>query len=369
MGCGNSFGKVFRITTFGESHGGMMGVVIDGCPSGLELHSDDFNTYMRRRRPGSGAFVSPRNEPDFVEIVSGVFEGKTTGAPLALLVRNVDAQSKAYEKSATLLRPGHAGYTFWKKWGHVDPRGGGRASARETVSRVCAGAVADKILKSLGIEVIAFIRSLGTICAENIAEKIDRPSIEQSAVRCPDPSASALMEKELKSAALQGESLGAIVEGWIEGLPPGLGFPVFDRFHAVLSHGMMSIPAARAFSIGRGFEASFEQGSKWNDSFSFKEGSVGPATNRSAGVMGGITTGEKVIFQVGFKPTSSINMPQVTCNTKGESQTLEWKEGFRHDPCVAIRGVAVVEAMASLVTLDFLIQRPLDTLEGLKKAL
>jgi chorismate synthase len=361
----NSWGNYFKVTTFGESHGAGIGVIIDGCPAGLELHVEDIQKWLDRRRPGSGPLVSPRQETDQVKILSGIYHSKTTGASIAMIVENHDAQSQAYEAMQQVLRPGHANYTYWKKWNHFDPRGGGRASARETIARVCAGAVADKILKFFKIHICAYITQIGSIEFNPDLHSFwpTHESIGASPVRCPDASSSAEMVRLLESLIQEGDSIGGKVQASIRGLPSGLGEPIFDRFEAKLAQAMLSLPASKAFSMGDGFSCVQKKGSEFNDLFLQLDDSIQLASNHSSGTLGGITTGETVHFQVAFKPTSSIRKPQETCDLTGKSVILDWPNGFRHDPCVAIRACPVIEAMAALVTVDFLLAAGIDTMD------
>jgi chorismate synthase len=357
---GSTSGTIYRWMSFGESHGSGIGVVIDGCPSGLELCENDIQPDLDRRRPGQNNFVSERGELDKVQILSGVFEGKTTGAPLALWVQNKDADSRAYQASQELLRPGHASFTYWKKWGHFDPRGGGRASARETLARVCAGAIARKWLERTGIRCYAFIRQIGQVAASELPQKLNHSIIDASVVRCPDEKASSAMQALLAQLKEEGDSIGGVVECWIEGAPAGIGEPSLGRIEAHLAGAMLSLPASKGFSMGNGFDCALKKGSEFNDSFCLHEGGIRPSSNHACGTLAGISTGERILFQVAFKPASSIRKKQETCDKKGQSQTLSWPEGFRHDPCVAIRACPVVEAMSYLVLIDLLLMRVKD---------
>lgn len=327
----NSFGKYFRITTWGESHGKAIGVVVDGCPSGLCISKEEIDADLAMRAPGKKALTSPRKEADSVEILSGLFEGKTTGAPICLMITNTDADSSSYAAIKNLLRPGHANYTYLKKYGIFDERGGGRASARETASRVAAGSIAKKWLKELGIEIKAHLSQIGSVS---------------------DPEQ---MEKELRQAESEGDSLGGIVSFEIIGLPPCLGDPVYDKIEALLGFALLSIPATKGFEIGEGFGSALMRGSLHNDLFASKKGAVVLESNHAGGVLGGISTGEPLYGRVAFKPASSIAKSQKTVDKEGRSATLTLPEGSRHDPCVAVRAVPVVCAMCALVIADLIL--------------
>jgi len=353
----NSFGETFRITTFGESHGKAMGVVIDGCPAGLALNENDINEFLNLRQGGKTKYVSPRKEQDKGEIVSGIFEGKTTGMPIAIIIKNKNIASSKYESIKNLLRPGHANYTYLKKYGVFDYRGGGRASARETVCRVAAGAVAKKILEQHKIKTAAFVKSIGNITAEISTKNIVnlRKQTYQNVIFCPDQKAAILMMQEIDNIIAAGDSIGGIVEFIITGLPAGLGDPVYERLDANLARAMLSIPASKGFEIGEGFKSAQMKGSEHNDIFIPRTGDRQVAlTNHAGGVLGGISTGMPVIGRVAFKPTASIMQPQKTVDLKGKAKILKLPAGSRHDSCVAIRAVPVVEAMCALVIVDAL---------------
>jgi len=347
----NSFGNLFRITTFGESHGSGIGVVIDGCPAGLELTSQDIDLELARRRPGARAHTSPRNEDDRVDILSGLFEGKTTGAPIALWIKNKDADSSAYEAVKNLYRPGHANFTYLEKYGVFDHRGGGRASARETAARVAAGAVAKKLLAHEGIEVVGFLCAVGDVVCPDVEMKQLREQTRLSPLFCPDRAIETAMVQVLSVAQEAGDSLGGVV-GCVATVPVGLGDPVYNKLEALLAYAMLSIPASKGFEIGEGFAAARMQGSQHNDRFMAEGDGVRLATNHAGGTLGGISTGEPLVFRVAFKPTSSIRKPQETVTVDGQVATLQMPTTARHDPCVAIRAVPVVEAMAALVLAD-----------------
>jgi chorismate synthase len=345
----NSFGNIFRITTWGESHGPAIGVVIDGCPAGLDLSEQDLIPDLQRRAPGSSPYTSPRKESDKPQILSGIFESKTTGAPISIVIYNVDARSKSYDPIQQLLRPGHANFTYLQKYGIFDPRGGGRASARETTCRVAAGGVAKKLLAHFKISIQAYIRQIGSIKA---AELSDLSLSYSNAVYCPDQKASLQMVAEIERVITEGNSLGGVVEFVASGVPVGLGDPVYEKLSANLSKAMLSIPATKGFELGSGFEAVFMQGSTHNDLYEKSDEKIKTRTNHSGGILGGISNGMPIVGRVAFKPPSSIKQPQSTLTTAGESAILQYPEGSRHDPCVAIRAVPVVEAMAALVLAD-----------------
>lgn len=354
----NSFGNIFKVTTWGESHGKAIGVVIDGCPAGLALEVSEINVALALRAPGRNAYTSPRTEADTAEILSGVFEGRTTGAPISILIPNQDADSSKYEPIKDLLRPGHANYTYLEKYGIFDYRGGGRASGRETACRVAAGAVARKLLAREGIQVIAYMKQLGMVPA--VVENFDtleplRLLIEQSPVFCPDAEATLAMIALLQKAKREGDSLGGIVEFIALSVPAGLGDPIYEKLEANLAHAMMSLPATKGFEIGSGFRCVTLRGSEHNDQFIKQAGEVRTDKNDAGGILAGISTGMPIVGRVAFKPTSSIMKPQETLTTSGEPASFQLPEGSRHDPCVAIRAVPVVEAMAALVLADALL--------------
>lgn len=355
----NFFGQIFRITTFGESHGAAIGVVIDGCPAGLKLTAEEIDAELKPRQPGGNPYTSPRAEPDQVEILSGLFEGKTTGAPIALLIRNRDADSSKYEPIKNLLRPGHANYTYLQKYGIFDYRGGGRSSARETAARVAAGAVAKKLLAHFGIELCAFVAEIGGIAiAEPNLDSLAklRNKVLANPIFCPDENASRKMMRAIEKAKEEGDSLGGILQGAAAHLPAGLGDPVYGKLEALLASAMLSIPATKGFEIGSGFAAARMKGSEHNDAFDIDpEGKITTATNHAGGTLGGISTGLPLTFRVAFKPTSSIKKEQTTVNLQGEKEPFNLPAGSRHDPCVAIRAVPIIEAMTALVLADALL--------------
>ena len=349
---GNSFGQLFRITTFGESHGGGVGVVIDGCPPRLELGAADIQRELDRRRPGQSSITTPRDEADQVEILSGVFEGRTLGTPIALLVRNKDARPEAYAEIAHTFRPSHADFTYEAKYGIRSWQGGGRASARETIGRVAAGVVARKVLASIhpGAEVIAYVTHVHDLAAAVDPGSVTREQVEANVVRCPDLAAADEMVGAIEAARADGDSLGGVIECVIRGVPAGLGEPVFDKLEADLAKAMLSLPATKGFELGSGFAATRMRGSAHNDAFEMRGDEVRTRTNRSGGVQGGISNGENIVFRVAFKPTATIAREQQTVTTVGQETTIAARG--RHDPCVLPRAVPIVEAMAALVLCD-----------------
>ena len=351
----NSFGSIFRITTWGESHGKSIGVVIDGCPAGVKLCDDDINAALVRRA-GGGVHTTPRKEADFAAIHSGVFGGVTTGAPISIIIPNVNADSSKYESIKDILRPGHANYTYLEKYGVFDYRGGGRASARETACRVAAGAVAQKLLQHFNINVVAHLRSVSTIEASPPADiHALQVAVKQSAFFVADTMAEVAMDKALAAAEAQGDSLGGVVEFIITGLPVGFGDPVYEKLEANLGKAMLTISASKGFEIGSGFAAATMRGSEHNDAFVLQNGKVTTCTNHAGGTLGGISSGLPVIGRVAFKPTSSIMQPQDSVDVHNNPAVFMLPEGSRHDPCVAIRAVPVVEAMCWLVLADALL--------------
>lgn len=357
------FGTLFRIATFGESHGGGVGVVVDGCPPRLEISVAEIQRDLDRRRPGQSKLTTPRNEADQVEILSGVFEGKTTGTPIAMLVRNKDARSSSYEDFKDVYRPSHADFTYDAKYGIRSWQGGGRASARETIGRVAAAAIARKLLAQLcGIEVLGWVQSVQDIDAEIDIARVTLADVEANPVRCPDAAKAELMAERIDAARRNQDSLGGVVQCVARNVPPGLGEPVFDRLEADLGKAMLSLPASKGFEIGSGFAGTRMSGSTHNDPFvPGANGLPRTETNHSGGIQGGISNGETIVFRVAFKPTATISQPQRTVNSKNEAVTLE-AQG-RHDPCVLPRAVPMVEAMALLTLVDHLLrQRAQDIL-------
>ncbi len=358
-------GQLFRITTFGESHGGGVGVVVDGCPPRLELSAAEIQRDLDRRRPGQSRLTTPRQEADRVEILSGVFEGRTLGTPIALLVRNEDARPQAYEHMRELFRPSHADYTTEAKYGIRNWQGGGRASARETIGRVAAGAIARRLLATTGIEVLAWVQRVQDIEAKLDPAQVTLAAVEDNLVRCPEPAVAREMTSRIDAARRRGDSLGGVVECVARGVPPGLGEPVFHKLEAELAAALMSLPASKGFEIGSGFAGTLLSGIDHNDPFvPGPDGRPRTASNRSGGVQGGISNGEDIVLRVAFKPTATIALAQQTVTRGGDVATLE-AQG-RHDPCVLPRAVPMVEAMVCLVLADhWLRQRAVDVLPRL----
>lgn len=353
----NSFGTVFKITTWGESHGKAIGVVIDGCPAGLEIDESEINAALAMRAPGKNAYTSPRVEVDKAEILSGVFEGKTTGAPISIIIPNRDADSTKYEPIKDLLRPGHANFTYLEKYGIFDYRGGGRASARETACRVAAGAIAKKFLGHYGIQLTAYIKQIGPVEAIINTENVEllHTQTYQSPLFCPDANAASEMATLIEMAKNEGDSLGGVIEFIALSVPAGIGDPIYEKLEAKLAHAMMSLPATKGFELGSGFRSAAMQGSEHNDRFLNDKDVIQTETNYAGGTLGGISTGMPIIGRVAFKPTSSIMKPQKTLTTSGDQASFQLPAGSRHDPCVAIRAVPIVEAMAALVLVDALL--------------
>ena len=366
---GSNFGTLFHISTWGESHGAGLGVVIDGCPAGLSLSKDDIMPYMNRRKPGANDFTTPRKEADEIEILSGVFNGLTTGTPISMMVRNADQHSKDYDKIANYYRPGHADYTFDEKYGFRDYRGGGRSSGRETLARVAAGAVAAKLLKEFGIEVLAYTHSIGDITLPkhllDNKENITKEAVLSSSLFMPDKEATKKAEEYLYSIKKELNSSGGVVECIAKGLPIGLGEPVFDKLDAKLGQALFSIGAVKGVEIGDGFTVSHSTGLSNNDAFILKDGKIAKATNHSGGVLGGMSDGSTLVVRVAFKPTPSIAATQHTVNKNMEDVEINI-EG-RHDPIVVSRAVVAVEAMTALVLADLLLQNTVARLENLRK--
>jgi len=349
---GNTFGQLFRVTTFGESHGGGIGVVIDGCPPKIDISEADIQRELDRRRPGQSKLTTQRKEEDRCEILSGVFEGKTLGTPIALAVRNKDARPEDYSEIADKFRPSHADYTYEAKYGIRNWQGGGRASARETIGRVAAGAVAKKILEGLypNFEVVAYVTQIHDITAKIDRSTVKMKDVEKNIVRCADAAAAKRMMSLIEQVRDQGDSIGGLIECVIRGIPPGLGEPVFDKLDADLSKAMLSIPATKGFEIGSGFGATRMRGSQHNDPFEMRAGKIRTKTNKSGGVQGGISNGEDIYFRVAFKPPATIALQQKTVTSSKQQSELAARG--RHDPCVLPRAVPIVEAMAALVLCD-----------------
>lgn len=350
---GNTFGQLFRITTFGESHGPAIGVTIDGCPAGLIIDESFIQGELDRRKPGQSKITTQRKEDDTFQILSGVFEGKSTGTPIALVIHNQDQRSKDYSHIAETFRPSHADYTYEAKWGNRDYRGGGRSSARETAARVAAGAIAKALLHQYGIAISAYVSRVGQISAPHYSE-LDLSQTESNIVRCPHPETAEKMIELIDQVRLDRDTIGGIVTCVIKNTPVGLGEPVFDKLHADLGKAMLSINAVKGFEYGSGFEGVTLRGSQHNDEF-FKEGErIRTKTNYSGGIQGGISNGEDIYFNVAFKPVATIMQDQSTVDKAGNETTVSGKG--RHDPCVLPRAVPIVEAMAALVLADFLLR-------------
>jgi chorismate synthase len=360
---GSVYGNLFRISTFGESHGGGVGVVIEGCPPRLPIDVDEIQRDLDRRRPGQSVLTTPRQEADRAEILSGVFEGRSLGTPIGIVVRNKDARPSAYEEMRDIYRPSHADFTTEAKYGIRNWQGGGRASARETIGRVAAGAIARKLLRQVaGIEVLAWVRKVQDIDSKVDPESVTLEDIDANDVRCPDADAADKMYELIDSVRRRGDSVGGVVECVARGVPAGLGDPVFDKLEADLAKGLMSLPAAKGFEVGSGFEGIAMTGSEHNDPFvTDAEGRTRTTSNRSGGIQGGISNGESISLRVAFKPTATVRIAQQTVNRDGEAVSLE--AGGRHDPCVLPRAVPMVEAMVCLSLADhWLRQRAVDVI-------
>lgn len=360
---GNSFGELFRITTWGESHGGGVGVVIDGCPPRIAITEADIQRELDRRRPGQSSIVTQRDEADQCQILSGVFEGRTLGTPISILVMNKDARPEAYAEMAQTFRPSHADFTYQAKYGIRNWQGGGRASARETIGRVAAGAVARKILSKCfpDFEIVAYVTQVHEIIAVIDRNSVTLEQVDKNAVRCPDEAAARRMIKLIEQTRTDGDSLGGVIECVVRGVAPGLGEPVFDKLDADLAKAMLSLPATKGFEIGSGFAAAKMKGSEHNDAFEMRDEKVRTKTNRSGGMQGGISNGEDIVFRVAFKPTATIARAQQTVTASGEEITLA--AGGRHDPCVLPRAVPMVDAMAALVLCDHALRQRAITWE------
>ncbi|MFW6218102.1 MAG: chorismate synthase [Verrucomicrobiota bacterium] len=348
---GNSFGTLFRISTWGESHGGGIGVVIDGCPPRLPLDVSEIQMELDRRRPGQSDITTPRKESDTATIVSGVYEGRTLGTPIAIYVPNADQRPSAYSEMKDKFRPSHADFTYQTKFGIRNHEGGGRSSARETIGRVAAGAIAKKLLNLSGdVEIRAYITRVHDIEMPPLSAFPSLEQVEASPVRCPHPDTAERMIERIKAMRAEGDSVGGVIECRVRNLPVGLGVPVFDRLEADLAKAMLSLPATKGFEVGSGFDGSLQRGSEHNDIFVNKDGKVRTETNHSGGVQGGISNGEELVFRVAFKPTATIIQKQATVDQSGRETELIGRG--RHDPCVVPRAVPIVESMAALVLVD-----------------
>lgn len=352
---GNTFGTLFKLTTFGESHGPAIGGIIDGCPARLIIDYEFIQHQLDRRRPGQSDIVTARDEKDKVIFLSGIYEGKTTGTPIAFMINNQDQQSKDYENFKEVFRPSHADYTYNEKYGYKDHRGSGRASARETISRVVAGAIAQLWLKQFGLTFKAFVSQIGSIKLDENKDEIDLDEAEQNKVRCPNKSLSEKMIELIENTALEGDTLGGVISCQITGVSAGLGEPVFDKLHAELGKAMLSINAVKGFEYGSGFNAVVMKGSQHNDLMEVHEGKIRFITNYSGGIQGGISNGAPIYFKVAFKPVSSIKKSQTAIQKDLSNVELEVKG--RHDVCVVPRAVPIVEAMAAIVIMDFLLRQ------------
>lgn len=351
---GNSFGKIFKITTFGESHGKAIGVILDGCPAGLEVNEDFIQQELDRRKPGQSSIVTQRKESDTVQILSGIFEGKSTGTPISMVIYNADARSKDYSHIADKFRPSHADFTYHTKYGNRDYRGGGRSSARETAARVAAGTIAKLFLQEKGLSINAYVSQVGEISTSKSYQELSFNQIESTPVRCPDLEVATKMIEHIKEIRKAGDTIGGVVNCIVKGTPSGLGEPAFDKLHADLAKAMLSINACKGFEYGSGFEGVKMKGSQHNDLFFEESGSIKTKTNHSGGIQGGISNGMDIYFRVAFKPVATIVQAQQSVNTKGEKVEVIGKG--RHDPCVVPRAVPIVEAMAALVLADHLLR-------------
>ena len=350
----NTFGTLFTLTSFGESHGAAIGGVVDGMPAGIAVDMDFVRSEMRRRRPGQSAVTTGRQEPDEVEFLSGIFEGRTTGTPIGFVIRNTNQHSNDYDNLREVLRPSHADYTYWQKYGVRDHRGGGRSSARETAARCVAGALAKLALRELGITVQAYTSQVGHVALENDYTRYDLSLTESNIVRCPNTEKAREMEELILKVKSEGDTIGGIVTCVITGCPVGLGEPVFGKLHAALGSAMLSINACKGFDYGRGFDGIAERGSEQNDQFVRTTEGITTASNRSGGIQGGISNGQPIYFRAAFKPVATQLGEQTTLDIHGNMQTLQAKG--RHDPCVVPRAVPIVEAMAAITVLDHYLQ-------------
>ena len=346
----NEFGIIYRLTSFGESHGAAVGGVVDGMPAGITIDVDEVQRQLNRRRPGQSAIVTQRNEKDRVRFLSGIFEGVTTGTPIGFVVENEDHHSNDYSNIRDVFRPSHADYTYTSKYGIRDYRGGGRSSARETIARVVAGALAMQALGQIGVTVTAYTSQVGNIALDNDYRRYDLSTIESNDVRCPDADAAARMHELIRQVQADGDTIGGTVTCVVKGVPVGLGEPVFDKLHARLAYAMMSINAAKGFDYGMGFDGVGNRGSQMNDAFICTDGHISTTTNRSGGIQGGISNGEDIYFRVAFKPVATLLRDVETIDKDGRATTLHARG--RHDPCVLPRAVPIVEAMAAMTIFD-----------------
>ena len=349
----NTFGNIFTLTSFGESHGAAIGGVVDGFPAGIDIDVDFIQNELRRRRPGQSRITTSRNEPDTVEFLSGIFEGKSTGCPIGFIVRNTNQHSEDYDNMRNLFRPSHADYTYTAKYGIRDHRGGGRSSARITISRCVAGALAKLALKKIGVSVCAYTSQVGNIKLEADYRKYDLTKVEDNIVRCPDAEKARAMETLISEVKKQGDTIGGTITAVIKGCPAGVGEPEFDKLHAALGYAMLGINAAKGIEFGMGFDGISRLGSEMNDVFVNDNGRVTTKTNNSGGIQGGISNGNDIYFRIAFKPVATLLKPQNTIDKNGDSTVLEAKG--RHDPCVLPRAVPIVEAMAAMVILDHIL--------------
>ncbi len=349
----NTFGNIFTLTSFGESHGAAIGGVVDGFPAGIDIDVDFIQNELKRRRPGQSRITTSRNEPDTVEFLSGIFEGKSTGCPIGFIVRNTNQHSADYDNMRNLFRPSHADYTYTAKYGIRDHRGGGRSSARITISRCVAGALAKLALKKIGVSVCAYTSQVGNIKLEADYRKYDLTKVEDNIVRCPDAEKARAMETLISEVKKQGDTIGGTITAVIKGCPAGVGEPEFDKLHAALGYAMLGINAAKGIEFGMGFDGISRLGSEMNDVFVNENGRVTTKTNNSGGIQGGISNGNDIYFRIAFKPVATLLKPQNTIDKDGDSTVLEAKG--RHDPCVLPRAVPIVEAMAAMVILDHIL--------------
>ncbi len=359
---GNTYGKIFKIMTYGESHGKAIGVTIDGCPAGLKISVSDIQRDLDRRRPGQSSIVTQRKESDTVQVLSGIFEGQTTGTPISMIIYNEDQKSKDYSHIADKFRPSHADFTYQRKFGHRDHRGGGRSSARETAARVAAGAIAKALLQMEGMHLFAYVSQVGHLRSLQSPDQVIETDIEKNIVRCPDQDIATQMEDYIKEIRKEGDTIGGVVTGVVKGCPLGLGAPAFDKLHADLGKAMLSINACKGFEYGSGFDGVAMRGSQHNDEFRNEEGRIVTLTNHSGGIQGGISNGMDIYFRVAFKPVATLMRSQTSVDASGEAVQIEGKG--RHDPCVVPRAVAIVEAMAALTLADHLLRSRSDRMRS-----